>query len=569
MGLVLVACAPITAKALPDTDIVFQSTDADEKPNNLGFIDADGDNLAFFEIRRFNLAPAFPAWASDGNFLLFRGLHDVSSTGNLFAATRDGDVREYSPEFTFGGDGSAVIEDGRYAVVHEAADPGGVERIVMLDLASGQVERTYVTETARDAYLDCGANPLHDSKLVYSHLTPEGTRTHATVTLLDLNTGEQHPLVTGEMMVNPAISPDGRWVAYTARDGIHLISSSGEESRHIVNTAVERMTSTGPTWVYAPPASSWSADSKWIVYRRCTQPGRDWCNDAYIKSIYLRARYYAPYLNQFIQPDTIVPRPESPQDWNQYSYARNNPVNLVDPSGRCIPGYDCPGDRPSPSRPPILAYTYTLASLGEFYQYQGPNTRSCGPTNLAMILTLRLHTQGIDFQVSRQELGDLMLDASQGLGHLFGLAGYRLAAIAPGATPPWGMEKAFDEFNAELAAAGLPELGSTEYDYGGTKQDLISNLQSGDYSTLILVYETGPPGKAHYVTVVGYESSTDTVLLLDPARANVSTKPPEERIRSMAWSDLNEAWSRPLFWLGLWHSNTLIVTHPANLPPSP
>jgi hypothetical protein len=35
MGLVLVACAPITAKALPDTDIVFQSTDADEKPSDL------------------------------------------------------------------------------------------------------------------------------------------------------------------------------------------------------------------------------------------------------------------------------------------------------------------------------------------------------------------------------------------------------------------------------------------------------------------------------------------------------------------------------------------------------
>ena len=55
--------------------------------------------------------------------------------------------------------------------------------------------------------------------------------------------------------------------------------------------------------------------------------------DAYIKLIYLRSRYYAPYLNQFIQPDPIIPRPENPQDWNKYSYVRNNPVNFGDPSG--------------------------------------------------------------------------------------------------------------------------------------------------------------------------------------------------------------------------------------------
>ncbi len=49
--------------------------------------------------------------------------------------------------------------------------------------------------------------------------------------------------------------------------------------------------------------------------------------------MYLRARYYAPYLNQFIQPDSIVPAPTIPTDWNRYSYTRNNPVNFVDRSG--------------------------------------------------------------------------------------------------------------------------------------------------------------------------------------------------------------------------------------------
>jgi RHS repeat-associated protein len=49
--------------------------------------------------------------------------------------------------------------------------------------------------------------------------------------------------------------------------------------------------------------------------------------------VYLRSRYYNVYLNQFIQPDTIVPDPRTPADWNRYAYTRNNPVNYVDPSG--------------------------------------------------------------------------------------------------------------------------------------------------------------------------------------------------------------------------------------------
>ncbi|MFC1878987.1 RHS repeat-associated core domain-containing protein [Chloroflexota bacterium] len=52
--------------------------------------------------------------------------------------------------------------------------------------------------------------------------------------------------------------------------------------------------------------------------------------------IYLRSRYYAPYLNQWIQRDPIVPNPYIPADFNRYSYVRNNPVKYTDPSGMCI-----------------------------------------------------------------------------------------------------------------------------------------------------------------------------------------------------------------------------------------
>jgi len=48
---------------------------------------------------------------------------------------------------------------------------------------------------------------------------------------------------------------------------------------------------------------------------------------------YYGARYYDPGLGRFIQADTLVVHPNDPQDLNRYAYCRNNPLNLVDPSG--------------------------------------------------------------------------------------------------------------------------------------------------------------------------------------------------------------------------------------------
>lgn len=48
------------------------------------------------------------------------------------------------------------------------------------------------------------------------------------------------------------------------------------------------------------------------------------------------ARYYDPFLGRFISPDAIVQKPSDPQTLNRYAYARNNPVILVDPSGRAF-----------------------------------------------------------------------------------------------------------------------------------------------------------------------------------------------------------------------------------------
>lgn len=49
--------------------------------------------------------------------------------------------------------------------------------------------------------------------------------------------------------------------------------------------------------------------------------------------IYFQARYYDPTVGRFTSPDSLVPRPGNPQEFNRYSYAGNNPVNNIDPDG--------------------------------------------------------------------------------------------------------------------------------------------------------------------------------------------------------------------------------------------
>lgn len=46
-----------------------------------------------------------------------------------------------------------------------------------------------------------------------------------------------------------------------------------------------------------------------------------------------KARFYSPYINRFLQPDSIIPNPANPQSWNRYSYTFNNPIRYVDPDG--------------------------------------------------------------------------------------------------------------------------------------------------------------------------------------------------------------------------------------------
>jgi RHS repeat-associated protein len=45
------------------------------------------------------------------------------------------------------------------------------------------------------------------------------------------------------------------------------------------------------------------------------------------------ARFYSPRLGRFVSADSIVPSPLNPQDFNRYTYGRNNPLAYIDADG--------------------------------------------------------------------------------------------------------------------------------------------------------------------------------------------------------------------------------------------
>ncbi len=61
---------------------------------------------------------------------------------------------------------------------------------------------------------------------------------------------------------------------------------------------------------------------------------------AEIQIVEYKARFYSSYINQFTQPDSIVPDPANPQAFNRYSYVMNSPIGYNDPSGH-EPKYGC------------------------------------------------------------------------------------------------------------------------------------------------------------------------------------------------------------------------------------
>ncbi len=249
---------------------------------------------------------------------------------------------------------------------------------------------------------------------------------------------------------------------------------------------------------------------------------------------FLRARYYDPYLNQFIQPDIIVPDPTVPEDWNRYLYTRDNPVNYTDPSGHdpsptgyfegvsyaagfvqggAIAGQEIVYDYATMTR---ARFNYTGTAGGLFasigvavyagqawgfrYEFR-PNTSSGFPLPLPSTLIEDDYKGWFDGAYAGPSLNDIGVPLSVGAGYFQSstskVKGFFLyTSLSAGLLP---FEVVGFHTNYSLDSASLPGYLHTGIDYyydPNTGQvntgRLISDILTGDHSPI-------PGGEAAFV----------------------------------------------------------------------
>ena len=83
----------------------------------------------------------------------------------------------------------------------------------------------------------------------------------------------------------------------------------------------------GETWYTSGTTTKWL----FTTYERDQQSGNNSGLD------YALARFYDSRVASFCSADPVEGSPDDPQSWNRYAYARNDPVNATDPSGKFLP----------------------------------------------------------------------------------------------------------------------------------------------------------------------------------------------------------------------------------------
>ncbi|MBI3801024.1 MAG: hypothetical protein HY268_29130 [Deltaproteobacteria bacterium] len=133
--------------------------------------------------------------------------------------------------------------------------------------------------------------------------------------------------------------------------------------------------------------------------------GELWDADAGL--LYLRARWYDPSIGRFISRDPFLGSVEDPQTFNAYAYARNDPVNRVDPSGL-------------QSGPPPVHYPDPQRSKQSSPPLQAVLPSPCGSTGKCHIDILVCHSKGcVNLRNDARTLGNLLEKGSLSIGKVY------------------------------------------------------------------------------------------------------------------------------------------------------
>jgi RHS repeat-associated protein len=132
---------------------------------------------------------------------------------------------------------------------------------------------------------------------------------------------------------SPSPSSPSREYIYLGAQLIATIQGSSTNYHHSDHLSVRVTTDANGNKIgeqgHYPYGELWYATNtttKFIFtsYERDSESGND----------YAMARFYINRFGRFSCVDPSLGRPADPQSWNRYTYARNNPVNITDPSGQ-------------------------------------------------------------------------------------------------------------------------------------------------------------------------------------------------------------------------------------------
>ena len=118
---------------------------------------------------------------------------------------------------------------------------------------------------------------------------------------------------------------DANVLSYLHSDHLSSVSSSTDVNGKV--TGVQLFAPYGEMrGSYEQVAGSWG----WATHRKAETNGLT----------FMRARWYVAGVARFAQPDSLIPNPASPQEFNRFVYSRNSPIKINDPTGHCGKGAD-------------------------------------------------------------------------------------------------------------------------------------------------------------------------------------------------------------------------------------
>jgi RHS repeat-associated protein len=236
---------------------------------------------------------------------------------------------------------------------------------------------------------------------------------------------------------------------------------------------------------------------------------------------WFRSRWYDPFLNRFLSPDSIVPDPYNPQDWDRYSYVRNNPIKYVDPSGHNPCKYSW-GDPECSTVPKFHGYkNYSKYQLANYHQTQSNHPTGCGPYSLAMGSNLNSNSnvlQGTDVEEILEQ--NFMKPKGYGI-------------------PSWGFKMGVHHFNP-----GQKVTAKT----GATLEELKTAVDAGKVVIVAVAWQTNgqifadisKASVGHYMVFVGYDE--EQLYFLDSGYYPTEKEMVNSPLRSYGPQEFEKIW---------------------------